>query len=127
MLLTKAEFQHPAEEDFVSLISSHQIDWLYKPVSFTLAKNNSKSIMRKNVKHGNIKHYEPDFYLPEWDLFVDVVTPRKKLATIMNHKVRAKVNISATRNIRAMRNLYPRIKIELVRPPNFQKLLENLI
>lgn len=104
MLLKKADFGHSIEEDFVSLISFHKISWLYKPVKFTL-----------NEKAREEKSFEPAFYLPEWDLFVEIATLRKKVATKTNQK------------IRIMGKLYPHIKIEFVKPANFTKLVENLI
>jgi len=55
--------------------------------------------------------FAPDFYLPDQDLFVELTTLRPQLATIKNKK------------LRLMNELYPDIKIKLMKRRDIRDLL----
>jgi len=55
--------------------------------------------------------FSPDFYLPDQDLFVELTTLRPQLATIKNKK------------LRLMNELYPDIKIKLMKRRDIRDLL----
>jgi len=60
-----------------------------------------------------IKQFTPDFYLPVFDLYIEVTTMNQKLVTKKNRKVRR------------LRELYPGIKIKIFYQRDYVRLLEK--
>ena len=58
-----------------------------------------------------LESFTPDFYLPEFDLYVELTTMKQSLVTKKNRKVRL------------LRELYPHFNIQVF----YQKDFENLI
>lgn len=80
----------------------YDIKWLYEPVSFDIAWDS----------RGNpVSKFTPDFYLPEFDLFIEITTMNQKLVTKKNRKVRM------------LRELYPEIKCKILYKRDFEGLL----
>jgi len=95
-------FAHPSEEEFARLFDFYQIAWEYEPVSFPIEWDEEGRA---------IQYFTPDFYLPEYDLYIEVTTLRQKLITKKHHK------------IRRLRELYPHIQIKLLNVDDFRKLM----
>lgn len=95
-------FAHPSEEVFANLLNFYQIAWEYEPRSFP-------------VEHDAAGHvtvaFTPDFYLPEFDLYLELTTMKQSLVTKKNRKVKR------------LKELYPEINIRVF----YQKDFENLI
>jgi hypothetical protein len=73
------QFAHASERQFARLLDFYQIDWAYEPRSFDLEED----------KDGNvIQRFTPDFYLPSYDLYIEITTLNQKLVTRKNRKVR---------------------------------------
>lgn len=95
-------FSHPAEEMFAKILNFYGVAWQYEPRTFNLEVDSN----------GKVKlAFTPDFYLPEQDLYVELTTLRPQLASIKNKK------------IRLMENLYPEIKIKLMKRRDIRDLL----
>ena len=60
-----------------------------------------------------IKRFSPDFYLPEFDLHIEVTTMNQKLVTKKNRKVRM------------LRELYPEVKIKIFYQRDYVALLQK--
>ncbi len=58
-----------------------------------------------------VESFTPDFYLPQFDLFVELTTMKQKLVTRKNGK------------IRRMRELYPDNKIKVLYGRDYRELL----
>ena len=72
-------FAHASERQFARLLDFYQIDWDYEPRSFDLETD----------KNGNVtQRFTPDFYLPAYDLYIEITTMSQKLVTRKNRKVR---------------------------------------
>jgi hypothetical protein len=85
-------FAHASERQFARLLDFYQIDWEYEPRSFDLERD----------KQGNvIQRFTPDFYLPQYDLYIEITTLNQKLVTKKNRK------------IRKLRELYPGINCKI--------------
>ena len=85
-------FAHRSERQFAQLLDFYQIEWQYEPKSFDLEWD----------KDGNvIKRFTPDFYLPAYDLYIEITTLNQKLVTKKNRKVRR------------LRELYPAINCKI--------------
>jgi len=72
-------FAHASERQFARLLDFYQIEWEYEPRSFDLERD-----LEGNV----IQRFTPDFYLPQYDLFIEITTLNQKLVTKKNRKVR---------------------------------------
>jgi hypothetical protein len=86
------KFAHASERQFARLLDFYQIDWEYEPRSFDLERD----------KQGNvIQRFTPDFFLPQYDLYIEITTLNQKLVTKKNRK------------IRKLRELYPGINCKI--------------
>jgi len=95
-------FSHSAEEMFARILNFYGVRWEYEPKTFDLEYSPT----------GKVKlAFTPDFYLPDQDLYVELTTLRPQLANIKNKK------------IRLMQNLYPEIKIKLMKRRDIRDLL----
>jgi len=95
-------FANPSEEMFANLLDFYRIAWEYEPRSFPVQYD----------RDGNAtESFTPDFYLPEFDLYVELTTMKQSLVTRKNRKVRL------------LRELYPHLNIQVF----YQKDFENLI
>jgi len=59
------------------------------------------------------KRFTPDFFLPDFDLYIEITTMNQKLVTRKNRKVRR------------LRELYPGIKIKIFYQRDYLALLEK--
>jgi hypothetical protein len=100
--LKRAAFGHPSEEMFANLLDFYRIQWQYEPRSFPLQWD----------KDGNvIEAFTPDFYLPEFDLYVELTTMKQALVTRKNRKVKL------------LRAIYPHVNIQVFYQKDFQELV----
>src|SRR5213080_340065 len=72
-------FAHASERQFARLLDFYQIEWEYEPRSFDLERDEDGNVTQR---------FTPDFYLPEYDLFIEITTLNQKLVTKKNRKVR---------------------------------------
>jgi hypothetical protein len=85
-------FAHASERQFARLLDFYQIDWEYEPRSFDLERD----------RQGNVtQRFTPDFYLPAYDLYIEITTMSQKLVTRKNRKVRK------------LQELYPDVKCKI--------------
>ncbi len=95
-------FAHPSEAEFASLLTFYQIDWLYEPTTFPLAWDEAGRVTLA---------FSPDFYLPEYELYIELAT-RKQGEMTRKH-----------RKMRRLQQLYPDVRIKLVNRRAFEALL----
>jgi len=72
-------FAHASERQFARLLDFYQIGWEYEPTSFDIGWDREGKV---------IQRFTPDFYLPEYDLYIEITTLNQKLVTKKNRKVR---------------------------------------
>jgi hypoxanthine phosphoribosyltransferase len=100
--LARKEFGHPSEQVFANLLDFYGIAWNYEPRSFPLQWD----------KDGKISEaFTPDFYLPEFNLYVELTTMRQANVTRKNRK------------IRLLRAIYPHVNIQVF----YQKDVQDLV
>ena len=98
----RAAFGHPSEEVFANLLDFYRIQWDYEPRSFPLQWD----------KDGKVSEaFAPDFYLPEFDLYVELTTMKQANVTRKNRK------------IRLLRAIYPHVNIQVF----YQKDVQDLV
>ncbi len=74
-----ARFAHRSEADLAHFFDFFNVRWQYEPQSFPIAWD----------QHGNIvEAFTPDFYLPEFDLYIEVTTAARRFQTRKNRKLR---------------------------------------
>jgi hypothetical protein len=99
---TATEFGHPSEAIFAKLLDFYRIAWEYEPRSFPLQWDPDGHVSEA---------FAPDFYLPEFDLYVELTTMKQALVTRKNRK------------IKRLRTIYPHINIQVF----YQKDIQDLI
>jgi cytidylate kinase len=100
--LQAKRFSHPSEEIFATLLDFYRVAWEYEPRSFPVAWAADGKVLES---------FTPDFYLPEFDLYVELTTMKQSLVTRKNRKVKL------------LRAIYPHLNIQVF----YQKDFENLI
>lgn len=100
--LKKRVFVHPSEEIFANLLDFYRVAWEYEPRSFPIHWDKNGRVLEA---------FTPDFYLPEFDLYVELTTMKQSLVTKKNRKVKL------------LRSIYPEVNIQVF----YQKDFENLI
>lgn len=99
---TKPNFANKSEEEFAKLLSFYQIKWEYEPRTFPLEWDSEGQI---------IESFTPDFYLPEFDLYIELTLQKPR---VMSEKIK---------KIKKLKDLYPHIKIKLFYGKEYEKLL----
>jgi hypothetical protein len=95
-------FAHNSERQFAKLLDFYGTAWEYEPRTFVLEWD----------KDGNPQQaFSPDFYLPAYDLFIEITTMNQKLVTKKNRKARR------------LRELYPDIRIKVFYQRDYLNLL----
>ncbi len=95
------DFAHPSERDVASLLESYGIRWDYEPTTFVLEVDDS----------GNPTcAFTPDFYLPDFDVYVEITTVRQSLATRKHRK------------IRLLAQTYPDVNVTLLNRRDIERL-----
>ncbi len=98
----RKEFGHPSEQVFANLLDFYGIAWDYEPRSFPLQWD----------KDGKVSEaFTPDFYLSEFDLYVELTTMKQANVTRKNRK------------IRLLRAIYPHVNIQVF----YQKDVQDLV
>jgi hypothetical protein len=99
---TQVRFAHNSERQLAKLLDFYGIEWQYEPRSFTLQTNRDGTPAQA---------FAPDFYLPAYDLFIEITTLNQKLVTRKNKKARRLVE------------LYPGVKIKVLYQRDYMGLL----
>ena len=100
----KANFKHPAEEEFANILDMYGIEWQYEPKTFPVGWD----------AEGNVTMaFSPDFYLVKFDTYIEITTMDQKYVTTKNKKVKK------------LRELYPGIHINIVYKKDFHSLLKR--
>jgi hypothetical protein len=98
------QFTHPSEQIFANLLDFYRMRWEYEPRSFPLQWDKDGKVLEA---------FTPDFYLPEFDLYVEITTMKQSLVTKKNRKVRL------------LRAIYPHINIRVFYEKDFQEIVSK--
>ena len=100
--LKKKAFANHSEQIFANLLDFYRIPWEYEPKSFPIQWDKDGRVLEA---------FTPDFYLPEFDLYVELTTMKQSLVTKKNRKVKL------------LKTLYPHVNVQVF----YQKDFRNLI
>lgn len=98
----RTHFGHPSEEIFANLLDFYRIAWEYEARSFPVQWDRDGKVLVA---------FTPDFYLPEFDLYVELTTMKQAHVTRKNRKVKL------------LKQIYPHVNIKVF----YQKDIQNLI
>lgn len=94
-------FAHNAEYEFARILDFYGINWDYEPRSFPL-----------RWEYGHVTEaFTPDFYMPDFNLYVELTTLKPNLTAEKNRKMRL------------LQELYPEVKIILLKKRDYLRLL----
>ena len=95
-------FAHNSERQFAKLLDFYGIAWEYEPRTFVLERDRA----------GNpVQAFTPDFFLPAYDLYIEITTLNQKLVTKKNRKARRLVE------------LHPEVQIKVLYQRDYLHLL----
>jgi hypoxanthine phosphoribosyltransferase len=97
-------FAHASERQFAQLLDFYQIDWEYEPTSFDLEWDKDGAVVQR---------FTPDFYLPQYDLYIEITTLNQRLVTKKNRKVRR------------LRELYPGVNCKIFYQRDYLSLVSK--
>ena len=105
MITSRDAFAHSAEAELARLFDFYRIAWQYEPRSFPISWD---------TRGAPVEFFTPDFYLPEYDLYLELTALRPKLQTRKNRKVRL------------LRQAHPWVRIKLFTRRDIERLFSRL-
>ena len=72
-------FANESEQEFARILDFYEISWEYEPTTFPIAWD-AEGYVRES--------FTPDFYLPDYGIFIELTTMKQSLVTKKNRKVR---------------------------------------
>jgi hypoxanthine phosphoribosyltransferase len=98
----RPRFAHASEAELARILDFYQVAWRYEPDVFPISWNASGAV---------VECFAPDFYLPEIDIYLELTTLKQSLVRKKNRK------------LRAMRLLYPEVRVKLFYARDFRALM----
>ena len=95
-------FAHASEAELARILDFYAVRWEYEPHIFPILWNLDGAV---------VESFSPDFYLPDFDTYVELTTLRQPLVRKKNRK------------LRRLRELYPDIGIKLFYARDFRALM----
>ncbi len=95
-------FAHTSEAEFARILDFYGIRWEYEPRSFPLEWSEEGRVLES---------VSPDFYLPDFDLYIELTTLKQNLVTRKNRK------------LRRLRELYPGVRVKIFYGRDYRNLL----
>jgi len=102
--LKESDMKNHAEIEFAKLLDMYHIAWKYEPKTFPIEWD----------AEGNVTSaFKPDFYLCDFDTYIELTTMNQKYVTQKNKKVKK------------LKKLYPSVNIKIVYKKDFHSLVER--
>lgn len=95
-------FANESEREFARILDFYRIRWEYEPTTFPIAWDESGYVHES---------FTPDFYLPDYGLFIELTTMKQSLVTRKNRK------------LRLFKEHYPNMPIKLFYGKDYKALL----
>jgi hypothetical protein len=97
-------FQHASERRFARILDFYRIAWEYEPHEFPIEWDDDGA---------PTAWFRPDFYLPAYDLHIEITTSQQRLVTKKNRK------------LRLLRQHYPEIRCKLFYQRDYLELVRR--
>lgn len=98
----RPRFAHESERQFAAVLDFYGIAWQYEPTEFVLARD---ACGRPS------EAFRPDFYLDDFDVYIELTTLNQRLVTKKNRKVRR------------LRELRPDVSVKVLYQRDYRNLL----
>jgi hypothetical protein len=98
------DFAHSSERTFARLLDFYDVAWDYEPTTFVLDTDDEGQVRTA---------FTPDFYLPEYDIYIEITTLRQSLVTKKNRKMRK------------LRQAYPEVTAIILYQRDYQQLIQK--
>jgi hypothetical protein len=95
-------FANESEREFARILDFYRIRWEYEPTTFPIAWDETGYVHES---------FTPDFYLPDYGLFIELTTMKQSLVTRKNRK------------LRLFKEHYPNMPIKLFYGKDYKALL----
>lgn len=95
-------FAHASEAELARILDFYAVRWEYEPRVFPILWSLDGTVLES---------FTPDFYLPDFDLYLELTTLRQRLVRKKNRK------------LRRLRELYPDVRIKLFYARDFRALM----
>lgn len=105
MALSRVPFAHASEAELARLFDFYRVDWQYEPRSFPIAWNE---------RGRPVEFFTPDFYLPEYDIYIEVTVAKPARNTRKNRK------------LRLLRSNHPLVNIKLFTRRDVERVFSRL-
>ena len=103
--MSRAPFAHASEAELARIFDFYRIAWQYEPRSFPISWNEEGQ---------PVEFFTPDFYIPEYDLYIEVTVAKP---------VR---NSRKNRKLRLLRSHHPRINVKLFTRRDVERVFSRL-
>jgi len=100
--LDQIAFAHASERIAGEILDFYRIRWQYEPRTFPLEWDGRGRV---------VSSFTPDFYLVDFDVYIELTTMSQKLVTKKNRKVRR------------VKELYPEVNVKIFYQKDFRRLL----
>jgi hypothetical protein len=98
----RPRFAHESEAELARILDYYQVEWRYEPDTFPISWNASGAV---------VECFAPDFYLPQFDSYLELTTLKQSLVRKKNRK------------LRWLRLLYPEVRVKLLYARDFKALM----
>lgn len=105
MARSRVLFAHESEATIARLFDFYRIAWEYEPRSFPIGWDCDGTA---------VAFFTPDFYLPEYDVYIEVTVAKPALNTRKNRK------------IRLLREHHPNVRVKLFTRRDVERLFGRL-
>src|SRR5215212_904666 len=95
-------FAHASEAELARILDFYAVRWEYEPHVFPILWNLDGAV---------VESFSPDFYLPDFDSYLELTTLRQPLVRKKNRK------------LRRLRELYPDVRIKLFYARDFRAMM----
>jgi hypoxanthine phosphoribosyltransferase len=103
--MSRAPFAHVSEAELARIFDFYRIAWQYEPRSFPISWNEEGQ---------PVEFFTPDFYLPEYDLYIEVTVAKP----VRNNR--------KNRKLRLLRSHHPRVNVKLFTRRDVERVFSRL-
>lgn len=104
MATSRGPFAHSSEAEIARLFDFYQIPWQYEPRTFPISWDD---------RGAPVEFFTPDFYLPEYDLYIEITVAKP----IRNSR--------KNRKLRLLRSNHPAVNVKLFTRRDVERLFSR--
>ena len=96
--------KNESEIEFARLLDHYELEWRYEPRTFPVEWDDEGRVTLA---------FSPDFYLPRFNLYLELTTMNQKYVSLKNRK------------LKQLKSLYPDVNVRIVYKRDFQAMMER--